>query len=74
MTDRLADLRDDDQVLACDECGSTSLNTAGAAKYRCTTCGRMVDEPVERDAENDTEPGNKGAGKDLADADPDAWP
>lgn len=72
--DQLHDRRDDDTVAACPFCDSTSLNTAANDEYRCTTCGRKVADPVERDRDGNTEPGNKGAAKTLADAEPDSWP
>lgn len=73
MTERLADQRDDDMVKACPECDSASLNQAAGDRYRCCTCGHKFAEATERDRKNETEAGNKGRAKDLADANPEEW-
>lgn len=65
-----------DTVLACPrpKCDSTSLNQAAGDNYRCTTCGNKFSTPIERERQNKTKAGNKGAAKTLADAKPEDWP
>jgi transposase-like protein len=72
-----------DTVNVCPDCGDSSIvhtaqsnngGTHGHQLYRCTACGHSFEDPDERERQNKTQPGNKGAAKTLADADPDSWP